>query len=108
MSKDIPAIFEFPGVSILPSKLEAGVIKMVRRVRPDWRKEDIILQGFSCPEGIGQNIALGNDCTDIVYGGYTTEKSETVMIKIFKANAKDQFINKNEEVPYQVSKLPKL
>ena len=85
MSAGIPAIFEFPGVNITFSRLETGVIKMVRRVRPDWRKEDIILQSFSNSTGASQNIALGKDCKDIIYGGYTTDKTEMVMVKVFKA-----------------------
>ena len=85
MSAGIPAIFEFPGVTITSSRLEAGVIKMVRRLRPDWQKEDIILQSFSSSTGISQNIALGKDCKDLLYGGYTTDKSEMVVVKVFKA-----------------------
>ena len=85
MSAGIPAILEFPGVTITSSKLETGVIKMVRRVRPDWQKEDIILQSFSNSTGVSQNIALGKDCKDLLYGAYTTDKSEMVMVKIFKA-----------------------
>ena len=88
MSAGIPAIFEFPGVTITLSKLETGVIKMVQRVRPDWRKEDIILQSFSNSTGGGQNIALGRECKDLQYGGYTTDKTEMIMVKIFKTLTK--------------------
>ena len=44
MATTIPAIFEFPGVTITREKRDMGVVKMLRRVRPDWRKEDIILR----------------------------------------------------------------
>ena len=95
MSSAIPAIFEFPGVSITPPKLEMGVIKMLPRVRPDWRKEDIILQTFRCPDKGSLNVALGRQCKDIIYGGYTCDKSETVMIKIFHPITNDDELSGN-------------
>merc|ERR1712018_766920 len=61
-----------------------GVVKMLRRVRPDWRKEDIILQSFHAPEKGSLNVSLGKSCKDIIYGGYTSDRNETVMIKIFQ------------------------
>ena len=90
MSCGIPAIFEYPGVVITPSKLEMGVIKMIRRVRPDWRKEDIILQRFQSSEKGSINISIGKPCQEVVYGGYTSEKSEMVMVKIFLSAIKNQ------------------
>ena len=56
------------------SRLEAGVLKMVRRIRPDWSKEDIILQRFTVPDSINRSI---------LFGGYTNSKSEMVLIKIY-------------------------
>ena len=47
---------------------------MVRRIRPDWSKEDIILQRFTVPDPINRSI---------LYGGYTTSKSEMVLIKVY-------------------------
>ena len=95
MSSGIPAIFEFPGVAITSSKLEIGVIKMVRRVRPDWRKEDIILQTFLNSERASQNVSLGKECKDVLYGGYTSDKGETVMIKIFQPFTEDPTLDKS-------------
>ena len=84
MAINIPAIFEFPGVKITREKQDIGVIKMLRRIRPDWRKEDIILQSFNAPEKGSLNVSLGKSCKDVIYGGYTSDKNETVMIKIFQ------------------------
>ena len=47
---------------------------MVRRIRPDWSKEDIILQRFTVPDSINRSI---------LYGGYTNAKSEMVLIKVY-------------------------
>ena len=102
MSSGIPAIFEFPGVTITSSKLELGVIKMVRRVRPDWRKEDIILQTFLNSERASQNVSLGKECKDIVYGGYTSDKSEMVMIKMFQPVTKEQGSDKSSMMNIKV------
>ena len=72
----VPAIFEYPGVHIQSdsstTRMESGVLKMVRRIRPDWKKEDIILQ-------------KSNDGQGLVYGGYTVNKAESVMIRIFES-----------------------
>ena len=84
MAITIPAIFEFPGVTITKERQDMGVVKMLRRVRPDWRKEDIILQSFHAPEKGSLNVSLGKSCKDIIYGGYTSDRNETVMIKIFQ------------------------
>jgi hypothetical protein len=48
---------------------------MVRRIRPDWSKEDIILQRFTVPDTINRSI---------LYGGYTTSKAEMVLIKVYE------------------------
>ena len=48
---------------------------MVRRIRPDWSKEDIILQRFTVPDSINQSI---------LFGGYTTSKTEMVLIKLYE------------------------
>ena len=101
MSSGIPAIFEYPGVVITPSKMEMGVIKMIRRVRPDWRKEDIILQRFQSSQKGSTNISIGNPCQEVVYGGYTSEKSEMVMVKIFLSVPKSQD-NSNDECLLQI------
>jgi hypothetical protein len=105
MSSAIPAIFEFPGVIITPSKLEMGVIKMLRRVRPDWRKEDIILQAFHNPDKGSLNISLGRQCKDIIYGGYTCDRSETVMLKIFQPVTNDQELSENSLKHMKVGNL---
>jgi len=49
-------------------------LKMVRRIRPDWSKEDIILQRFTVSDSINRSI---------LYGGYTTSKVEMVLIKVY-------------------------
>ena len=90
MAINIPAIFEFPGVSITREKQDMGVVKMLRRIRPDWRKEDIILQRFQSSEKGSINISIGRPCQEVVYGGYTSEKSEMVMVKIFLSVSKNQ------------------
>ena len=101
MSCGIPAIFEYPGVVITPSKIEMGVIKMIRRVRPDWRKEDIILQRFQSSQKGSTNISIGNPCQEVVYGGYTSEKTEMVMVKIFLSVTKSHG-DSNEESLLQI------
>ena len=94
MATTIPAIFEFPGVTITREKRDMGVVKMLRRVRPDWRKEDIILQSFYAPEKGSLNVSLGKSCKDIIYGGYTSDKNEIVMVKIFQPlTSKDHIRN---------------
>ena len=102
MAINIPAIFEFPGVSITREKQDMGVVKMLRRIRPDWRKEDIILQSFSTPEKGSLNVSLGKSCKDVIYGGYTSDKNETVMIKIF------QPLTTNDEKPNSLMKSMKV
>ena len=98
MSCGIPAIFEYPGVVITPSKVEMGVIKMIRRVRPDWRKEDIILQRFQSSEKGSINIYIGRPFQEVVYGGYTSEKSEMVMVKVFISVTRGQGDSNDESL----------
>ena len=102
MAITIPAIFEFPGVTITKEKQEMGVVKMLRRVRPDWRKEDIILRSFHVPEKGSLNVSLGKACKDIIYGGYTSDKNEAVMIKIF------QPLTTNDELTNRAMKFMKV
>ena len=102
MAVTIPAIFEFPGVTITREKQEMGVVKMLQRVRPDWRKEDIILRSFHVPEKGSLNVSLGKTCKDIIYGGYTSDRNETVMIKIF------QPLTTNDELTNSSVKLMKV
>ena len=104
MSSGVPAIFEFPGVTILPSRLEMGVVKMLRRIRPDWRKEDIILQSFqNSGKGNSLIVSLGKECKDIVYGGYTSDRSETVMVKIFQPVTVDKELSNNDVIHIKVN-----
>ena len=102
MATTIPAIFEFPGVTITREKRDMGVVKMLRRVRPDWRKEDIILQSFHAPEKGSLNCSLGKSCKDIIYGGYTSDKNEIVMVKIF------QPLTSNDNISNSLVKLMKV
>ena len=102
MATTIPAIFEFPGVTITKEKRDMGVVKMLRRVRPDWRKEDIILQSFYVPEKGSLNVSLGKSCKDIIYGGYTSDKNEIVMIKIF------QPLTSNDNISNSLVKIMKV
>lgn len=72
----LAVILELPDQKIrLDRKLESSVIKMFRRVRPDWRKEDIILQRMSVPATEEGEVAM--------YGGYAEEKMDMIVVKIY-------------------------
>ena len=74
----LAAILEFPKVIVQrDNRLERNVIKLLRRVRPDWPKEDIILQRFLDME------AASADPEAVFYGGYTEDRNEMMVIKIF-------------------------
>ncbi len=95
----LPKIFEFPAVKIDRRNrltIEAGVLKMIRRIRPgnctifsggsfsrylflDWPKEDIILVCLS----EGQRLTASDN---ILWGGYTCDRSQMVLVKIFREN----------------------
>ena len=56
---------------------------MIRKVRPDWKKEDIILQKF--------NQGFSN----ILFGGYTSKKEEMILVKIYGNTNVNKVISTN-------------
>lgn len=72
-------IFEFPGVKVdrkTRGSLESGILRMIRRVRPDWPKHDMILQRLSQ----GDRLTATES---VLYGGYTDDKNEMVLVKVY-------------------------
>ena len=75
----LPKILELPHLRIERNHrlaIESGALKMIRRVRPDWPKSDIILVSLSH----GNKLSAFDN---ILVGGYTEDKSQMVLIKIF-------------------------
>ena len=71
----LASMIEMPKIRINKasrSKTESGVVKVLKKVRPDWPREDIILQRFT--EGF----------SNIIYGGYVLDKkSEMILVKVY-------------------------
>ena len=51
------------------------VIKIVRKVRPDWPREDIILHRL--PSSAGAEAGLTS------FGAYTDNKGEAVIVRVY-------------------------
>ena len=82
----LASILEFPKHRIDKSsceKMEKGVLKMLRKIRPDWPKEDIILQRFT--EGF----------SNFIFGGYTHNKADMILVKIYGNEAVDKVRQKD-------------
>lgn len=72
----LAVILQMPDHAIrINHKLESSVIKMIRRVRPDWPKTDIILHM--------QNVPATEEGEVVLYSGYAEDKLEPVMVKIY-------------------------
>ena len=56
----------------------AQVIKIVRKVRPDWPREDIILHRL--PSSAGAEAGSGGGTS---FGAYTDNKGEAVIVRVY-------------------------
>ncbi len=76
------AILEYPDfrIELKGGKTESRVIKMIRRVRPDWPREDIILHRL--PPAPGPDELF-------VFAGYTYNKTEAVIVRVYSKEHKD-------------------
>ena len=74
----LPAILELPDLRVKTSTLdrtERGVVKVLRKIRPDWPREDIILEG------------LGERNT---YAGYAGDREDAVVVRVNQEEAGDK------------------
>ena len=55
------------------------MIKIVRKVRPDWPREDIILHRL--PSSAGAEAGGGGGVTS--FGAYTDNKGEAVIVRVY-------------------------
>jgi len=88
----LPKILQFPEFRIERNNrlaLESGALKMIRKVRPDWPKADVILLSL----GHGEKLSVFDN---ILLGGYTDDKNQMVLVKVFG----DSFdvTSKNDEI----------
>ena len=73
----LPAILELPDLRVKTTtreRTERGVAKVIRRLRPDWPMEDIILRAFG--EG--------------VYGGYAHTNEDIVIVRLDREDEGDK------------------
>ena len=56
------------------------MIKMIRRVRPDWPREDIILHRMP-------PVASPDEMT--IFAGYTDKKTEAIIVRVYSREHKD-------------------
>ena len=76
----LPAVLELPDMTVRQSKIESGVAKVVNKVRPDWNKEDIILQKVATEAG-----------NNSVFMAYTLEgKEQRMMVKVLGTKQQKQ------------------
>lgn len=60
------------------SRLEKGVLRMLRKVRPDWPKREVILQRFT--EGF----------SNVIYGGHVGDKADMILVKVYGTETGDK------------------
>ena len=60
------------------------VIKIVRKVRPDWPREDIILHRL--PSSAGAEAGGGGGVTG--FGAYTDNKGEAVIVRVYSGETR--------------------
>ena len=61
------------------------MIKIVRKVRPDWPREDIILHRLPSPSSSAETAGAGGVTT---FGAYTDNKGEAVMVRVYSEDAR--------------------
>ena len=74
------------------------MIKIVRKVRPDWPREDIIL--YRLP-----SVAEAAAAAVTSFGAYTDNKGEAVMVRVYSEETRSALKNKYNSVTVQTSPL---
>ena len=77
----LASILEYPTLSVRPAAPESGAVRLLRKVRPDWPKEEILLQRMTALE------AASSDPGVRVFGGYVDDKRDMILVKVYSSDS---------------------